>query len=148
MGRAWRKNQKNILGKPDIVGRDVFEFTGSVSQAPAAETALTGPLGESEYYTGVTARLEGAVVHATGDVNIGRIGVSIKRSGATLASGTLYAGGTNRNLYLELPKEEDQAVAIASGDALTALVSVEQTLDAGNAIRAALSLALLEHSEE
>ncbi len=146
MGREYRRRIKNQYGRPALIGQDVVELTGSVGQAPGPAAALTDSLGAASYVAPADARLLGVVVQATGVIGIGRVGVEVLLDGSLVASGNL-GGGTNSS-YIQLPIETDEDVAIASGQALTANVSVEQGLDAGQAVRASLSLDLLEFPEK
>jgi hypothetical protein len=146
MGNEYRQNYKNLVGRPNIIGRDVWEVTGSVGLAIAAGVPLTDSLGGGSYVAGADARLDGVMIQATGVLGLGRIGVDVKLDGLTVASGHLYAGGPAAQ-YIPLSVSSLEDVPVASGQTLTANVSVEQGLDAGQAVRAALSITLLEYPE-
>jgi len=147
MGREYRRNIKNQYGRPSVIGRDVWELSASVGQAPGGAASMSDRLGSTTYLAGSDVRLLGVMVQATGTIGIGRIGVEVQLAGSTVASGNLYAGGP-MSKYIKLAIETDEDVPVASGAALTANVSVEQGLDAGQAIRASLSLDLLEFQEK
>lgn len=146
MSAASRKNQKNLYGRPDIIGRDVWEVSASLGQAPAAAAALSDRIGQTSYLAGCDARLEGVLVQASGTLGLGRVGVDVRLDGTVVASGALYAGGPT-SLFVRLSKSEQEDVAVASGQALTVNAQVDQVLDAGQAIRASLTLALLQRPE-
>ena len=146
MSVASRRNQKNLWGKPDIIGRDVWEVNGSVGQAPGPAAGLSDSAGQTSYLAGCEARLEGLMVQTSGTLATGRVGVDVRLNGLAVGSGALYAGGP-ASLYVKLLKAELNDVAIASGDALTVNASVEQGLSAGFQLRASVSLALLQRSE-
>lgn len=146
MGTPYRRNYKNLVGKPDIIGRDVWEVGGSVAQPIAAGAPLTDRLGGTSYVAGADIRLEGVMVQATGTIGLGRLGVEVLLDGSVVASGNLYAGGPTGK-YIALTKETLEDVPVASGQTLTANIAVEKSLDTGQAVRAALSLAILEYQE-
>lgn len=146
MGEAYRRNVKNLYGRPDIIGRDVWEVGGSFGQAPVGATSLTDRFSEDTYLAGAAMRLEGAMIQATGTLGAGRIGVEIKNGASVVGSGNLYASGP-QSKYISFPKEDGLDVPVASGDALTVNYSVEQGLSAGNALRVSLGLCILEHPD-
>ncbi len=146
MGREYRRRIKNQYGRPALIGQDVVVLSGPIGQAPTGAVALTDSLGAASYVAPTDARLLGVVVQATGVIALGRVGVEVLLDGALVASGNL-GGGTN-STYLKLAIETDEDVPIASGQALTANVAVEQVLGAGEAVRASLSLDLLEFPEK
>jgi len=86
------------------------------------------------------------LVQASGTLGLGRVGVDVRLDGTVVASGALYAGGP-ASLFVRLSKSEQEDVAVASGQALTVNAQVDQVLDAGQAIRASLTLALLQRPE-
>ena len=140
MGQEYKKNYKRHVGRPNIIGQDIWEVTGTVGQAPAGAAAMADRLGATSYEAGADASLEGVMVQATGVLGAGRIGVELQLDGATIASGSLYAGGPGA-VFITAPH------SIASGQVLTANVSVEQGLDAGQVVRAAASITVLEYPE-
>lgn len=148
MGTEYRRNIKNLYGRPDIVGQDVVDLGASAIQAPVGSTALTDRLGGTQYVLGSDARLEGAHVSVgSGNLTLGRIGIEVLLAGTVVASGNLYAGGPAGGKYLVLPKESLLDVPVVSGQALTANYSVEQSLDTAQSLRVSLSLVLLENAE-
>ena len=146
MSAASRQNQKNLWGKPDIVGRDVWEVSASVAQTVAAAVAMSDIAGQTTYRAGCDARLEGLMIQASGTLALGRVGVDVRLNGLVVGSGALYAGGPP-SVYVKLLKAEQQDVAVASGDLLTVNAQVDFQLDAGQGLRGALSLALLQRPE-
>jgi len=147
MGRDYRRNIKNQYGRPAVIGQDVVELTASVGQAPGGAAPLSDSLGAASYVSPSDARLLGVVIQATGTLGLGRLGVEVLLAGSVVASGNLYAGGPSSK-YIKLAIKSNEDVAVGSGQALTANVSVEQSLDTGQAVRASLSLDLLEYSEK
>jgi len=146
MGTEYKRNYKNFVGRPDLIGHDVLELGATLTQAPVGATALTDRQGTASYLAGSDARLEGVMVQASGAIGLGRVGVEVLLDGAVVATGNLYAGGP-QSKYFALKKGLLQDVPVASGQALTANYSVEQSLDTGQALRASLNLALLEFPE-
>ncbi len=146
MGNEYKQNYKNLVGRPNIIGRDVWDVGVTLAAAPAAAVALSDRLGGESYELAVAARLDGVTIQATGVLGLGRIGVEVQLNGAVIASGSLYAGGPD-SVYIPLSVTALQDVAIASGEALTVNASVELSLDTGQALRTALNLTLLEYPE-
>lgn len=146
MSAASRRNQKNLWARPDVVGRDVWEASVAVAQTVAASVAMADLAGQTTYRAGCDARLEGLMIQASGIVGLGRIGVDVRLNGLVVGSGALFAGGPP-SVYVKLLKAEQQDVAVASGDLLTINAQVDLELDAGQTLRGALSLALLQRPE-
>ena len=147
MGVEYRRNYKNLVGKPDIVGHDVVDLGVTGLQAAVGPTALTDRLGASRLELGSDARLEGvSLALSSGALTLGRVGVEVHLDGAPVASGALYAGGPGAK-FLKLDKQTLSDIPCASGQVLTVNYAVEQSLDTVQALRASLSIALLEFPE-
>lgn len=147
MGTEYRRNYKNLLGKPDIIGRDVVNLGATGLQATTGATPLTDRLGSTRFELGADARLEGAhLALSSGALTLGRVGVELLVDGTVVASGALYAGGPGAD-HMTLAKGALADVPIASGSVLTAQYAVEQSFDTVQALRASVSLALLEYPE-
>jgi len=147
MGLEYRRNYKNLVGKPDIIGRDVIDLGVTGLQATVGATSLADRLGATRFELGADARLEGVhLALSSGALTLGRVGVELLVDGAVVASGALYAGGPGAE-HVTLAKGALMDVPVASGSVLTAQYAVEQSLDTVQALRASVSLALLEYPE-
>lgn len=145
MGTEYKRNWKNLVGRPDILGRDVWELTATALQAPSAVTALTDRAASTQYIAAASCRLEGAHVACSGTLGLGRIGVELLVQGLVVASGALLPGESSK--HISLPKGALQDIPVASGEVVTANYVVEQVLDTVQAVRVALSIVHLEYPE-
>ena len=147
MGTEYRRNYKNMLGKPDILGRDVLDLGAASLQAIGTPTSMTDWMGTVRQEIGVDARLEGVTLAlSSGAMTLGRVGVEVMLDGAPVASGSLYAGGPSADM-IKLAKGAFADVPVASEQVLTVNVHVIESMDTVQSLRASLSLALLEYPE-
>jgi len=147
MGTKYKRNYKNFVGHPDIIGRDVVDLGVTGLQAIAANTALADRNSVTRFELGADARIEGFhLALSSGALTLGRVGVEIQLDGAVVASGNLHSGGPGAK-YITLAKGILADVPATSGQVLTANYAVEQPLDTVQSLRVSLNLALLEYPE-
>ena len=147
MGTEYKRNWKNLVGRPDIVGHDVVDLGVTGLQAAIVPTPLADRLGSTRHELGSDARLEGvSLALSSGALTLGRVGVEVMLDGAPVASGALYAGGPGAK-FIKLDKQTLSDIPCASGQVLTVNYTVEESFDTVQALRASLSIALLEFPE-
>lgn len=147
MGTEYKRNYKNLVGRPDIIGRDVWEVGVTPIQAAAWDTGMTDRFGSLRYEAGADARLEGVhMALSSGSLTLGRVGVQVALDGVVVASGNLHSGGPGAK-YIALKKVTLEDVPVSSGSVLTVSYAVEQSLDTAQGLRASLSLTTLEYPE-
>ena len=134
MGKQHRDNKKNLLGKPNVVGLDVFTWAATGIFGVVGTTSLTDRGGNSLNSCIRGGTLEFLKADLGTVLASGQMTVQVLKNSTPIATGTFT---TTSPAFAEWVFGTDQnfaGVTVASGDTLSARYAVQTSLNASRGI--------------
>ena len=144
MGSAYKKNTKNIYGRPDITGKDVIEFGAGGLSSTVGTTNLLSAFGANNFASLRDGRLDYTTFQlAASGLGGGSIGIQVLVNSTVISSGNLIPGGS-KNIDFVFEKENNAEIPFKKGDLVSAEYAIPSALGASHVLTARLGLTYLE----
>jgi hypothetical protein len=129
MGLEYRRRHKELLGKPYLVGQDVFKVTVSSVSGLVGHTTLGGD-GSNRLVCPRAGLLDCLVVNVSPALTAGTLSVALHKNGVVVHSGSLSSA--NPNLVEKFWNiKHGNEVVLASGDLLQTHYAISSALSPG-----------------
>lgn len=144
MALQYKENYKNLVGKPNIVGRDVLDFVGTPIYLVAATTSATNRAGNSIE----SCARDGVLNYIKADVGAvlpsGQVNVAVLKNLATIASGSFTTSSLRFKEWVFGTDQNFAGVTVASGDQIEVRYSVPSLVNAARPLLVKVGLTYVE----
>lgn len=144
MGKQHHDNYKNLVGKPNIIGREVLDFVGTPIYLQAATTSATNRAANAVE----SCARDGVLNFVKADIGSvlpsGQVNVAVLKNLVTVASGSFTTSSAKFKDWVFGSDQTYDGVTVASGDSIEVRYSVPSLVNAPRPLIVKVGLTYIE----